>query len=194
MSDRVTISNLGLGACGCTDKIVNPDDDGKAAREIRSVWDEARLATLRAMKPSFAIRRGAQPALADIAADAIYPFPYAYALPAEALRLCDLLDHPHARDYRFEGGRVIATIPPPLRMSWIVDVPDCSLWDASFVEAFAQYLGFKAADNLTGDRARKLDCWNAWKALTSYAKAIDAVQNPPIEHAESSWIEARWQS
>lgn len=191
MPSRVEISNLALAACGCTDTIADPSDPTKAAREVARAWDETRLAVLRSGKWNFAKKRGALPALAGISADEIFPYTAAFKLSPEVLRLCDMLDDHVSADYVLERGMILANVAGPLRVSFIIDVPNTGLWDASFVEAFAQYLGFKIADNLTGDRARKLDCWNAFKALVEDAKAIDALENPPEAQEESDWILAR---
>ncbi len=195
MSDRVTISNVTLGAIGCSVRITDPNDSTKEAAELRAAWDESRRATLRSgPKWNFAMRRAAIPALgSDTApADEIYPFARAFALPGGSLRLVDLLDASENDKYRVERGWILTDLAAPLRISHIVDVEDCTLWDASFIDAFTQYLGFKVALNLTGDRSIKLDCWSAWQSLTSGAAGVDAVENPPEEHPESSWITSRF--
>lgn len=194
MPDRVTISNAALAACGCSVRIADPNDNSKEAAELRAAWDLSRLATLRAGRFNCSIKRVALPALAanDAPADEIFPFERAFKIPSEALRLVELLEAGEQDKWVQEQGRILTNLAAPLRASIVVDVKDCSLWDASLADAMAQRIGWQIADNLTGDRARKADCWNAWEALVGIAKGVDAVENAPQDHAESSWISSRF--
>lgn len=198
MTSRTDISNQILAAIGCPDRISAPEDDSKPARELRNVWDDTRREALRGGNWNCATIRAALAALVlgdgdNPTADQIFPFTYAYQLPADCLRFRDLVDDSiDPADYQIERGLLLTKWAGPARIRYIIDVPDPSQWDAAFVAAFVQLGGFKVADNLTGDRARKVDCWNSWKELSGEAKAVDALENPPEDQAEDPWILARY--
>lgn len=195
MADRVAISNLSLSKLGETDRIIDPADDTKPAREIAAVWDASRRTVLRKHTWNFATRRAAVPGqvMAGADLDAIWPFTRAYALPTGVLRFVELIDDTiDASDYQLESGLILANVGGPLRVRCIFDVTDTARWDDEFVEAFACFLAWQVADPISGDRARKLDAWQSYKDALQEAKVTDARENPPIEQAESSWLESRF--
>ncbi len=198
MSDRVSVSNFALSCIGVTNRISSPQDNTKPEREIAAVWDEVRLATLRSGNWNCATSRFSLPALTlgqngAPTADAIYPYAYAFALPVESLRFRDILGAPNGfKDYQNESGRIITNLAAPLRVRCITDRPDPNDWDKMFEDAFAWHLAFMVCDNLTGDEGRKARAWQIYAKKREDACAVDAVENPPEEQAESDWVLARF--
>ena len=131
----------------------------------------------------------------ELAAQALpsvpYPWQASFPLPAECLRLIEVINMPRLDDYQLEGRAILANSAGPLYIRFIADVTEPALWDDLFVEAFACRLAFQIADRITGDRGRKSDAWGAYREALSQAKRVDARENPQIVQEEPSWVTAR---
>lgn len=192
MVDRVTISNQALSLLGEDDQLTDPDDDTHAARSIRSVWDVVRQDALRAGEWNFAILRAELGAEVGLTAGELHPYSYGFPLPTDFLRLVEVMYPPDLRDsYSIERGRILGHSLGPIYIRYVADTPETGRWDASFVKAFAHLLAYQIAERITGDRARKSDCWSGYRAAISSALGIDAVENPPVVTYEDDWITAR---
>jgi hypothetical protein len=189
MADYVSIANLALSKLGEDDQLRDPDQDSHSARAVRAVWDAVRRAVIRDHPWNFAIARTP---LAAVEGAECHPWQAAFALPADNLRLIEIIDPAPCRDrYSVEGGSILADTAGPLWVRYVRDVTETERWDDLFVEAFASRLAFQLADRITGDRGRKADAWSAYRAALASAKGVDAKENPPVETDESSWVTAR---
>lgn len=192
MVDRVSVSNLVLSKLGDEDQLTDPDDDRKPARAIKAVWDLVRDIVLRAHPWNFAIRQASLTA-SDPAPEFIYT--HGFTLPSDFLRLDPTQMEPyHIRDaYQLEGGRLLANTPGPVQIRYVARIAEVGLWDPLFIEAFACRLAYQIADRITGDMARKAECWRAYQVSMSEAKGVDGRENPPEPPIDSSWVTARYQ-
>lgn len=189
MTSYVAIANLAASKLGEDDQIRSPGDDTHVARSIAAVWDQERRAALRDHSWNFAMRR------AELAAEAIaVPFGWAYSfpLPADNLRLIEVMNCRSSADYQIEGRAILADQAGPLRIRYIADITEPALWDDLFVEAFACRIGFQIADRITGDRGRKSDLWASYRDALAQAKRVDARENPPIANEATLWERARF--
>lgn len=194
MADYVSVANLALDKLG-EGEIRAPSDDSNAARAIAAVWDQVRRATIRAGKFNFAMTRAELAAQASSSPGYSNPYPYEnrFPVPADCLRLVEVIGPESVRrTYRFERRAILADTAGPVFIRYAADVEEMADWDALFVEAFAARLAFQVADRLTGDRGRKADAWNDFRAAIRLAGGADAKEDPPTEHDESSWVEARF--
>lgn len=192
MVDRVSVSNLVLSKLGDEDRLTDPDDDRKAARAIKAVWDIVRDIVLRAHPWNFAIRQAVLTS-SDPAPAFIYT--HGFPLPSDFLRLDPTQMEPlHIRDaYQLEGGRLLASTPGPVQIRYVARIAEVGDWDPLFIEAFACRLAYQIADRITGDMARKAECWRAYQLSMSEAKGVDGRENPPEPPIDSSWVTARYQ-
>lgn len=198
MADKTQVANLALQKLGEDDQLTNVDaDDGTSPRAIRAAFDFCRRATLRKGKFNFSL------VTAELAAQnpnsipkppSAFPYQNRFPLPSGCLRVVEVLDAAGrpVTDYRIRGGAIVANCASPVYLEHVVDVPEPGLWDDLFVEAFASRLAFQTADRITGDRARKADCWTQFKAAVKDASGVDAKEDPPTETPDSEWIEARY--
>jgi hypothetical protein len=194
VADYVTAANLALAKVGEAYRILDPLEDSHPARIIAPVFAAVRRAVLRKGKFNFSMTRAELAAQA--ASDPGYRSPYPYAnrfpVPADFVRLVELLGPPECVEtYKYESKAVLADTVGPVFVRYVRDVPEIGDWDDLFVEAFAARLGFEICDVLTGDRARRGDCWNEFQKLTKDAASSDAKEDPPIEAYDSSWVTAR---
>lgn len=189
MADFVSIANLAAAKLGEDDQLAAPEDDTHLSRSVKAVWDLTRRAALRDHSWNFAMQRARLPA--EVLAVPPVGWAHSYRLPADCVRLIELIDR-RRDDYQVEGKSILSDAAAPIGIRYIADVEQPALWDDLFVEAFACRLAFQIADRITGDRGRKSDAWNAYRAALAEAKRVDARENPQVPYPASSWETARW--
>lgn len=191
MVDRVSVSNLVLSKLGDEDQLTDPDDDRKAARAIKAVWDIVRDVVLRAHPWNFAVRQASLTS-SDPAPEFIYS--HGFQLPTGFLRLDPSQMEPWSvrEHYQIEGGRLLASTPGPILIRYVARIEEVGNWDPLFIEAFACRLAYQIADRITGDMSRKAECWRAYVQAMAEAKGVDGRENPPEAPIDSSWVTARY--
>jgi hypothetical protein len=192
MVDRVSVSNLVLSKLGDEDQLTDPDDDRKAARAIKAVWDIVRDIVLRAHPWNFAMRQASLTA-ADPAPQ--FGYTHSFPLPEDFLRLDPTVMEPFSvRDaYQLEGSRrLLASTPGPVLIRYVARIEAVGDWDPLFIEAFACRLAYQICDRITGDMNRKAECWRAYTLSMGEAKGVDGRENPPEAPIDSSWVTARY--
>lgn len=189
MSSATEIANLACVYIGTENRITSLDDDRFTARTIKGVWDIQRQATIRDGAWNFAMRRK------DLAAESLtdgvpYPWGYAFPLPAQCLRLIEVIDLTEGQ-YQLEGRNILCDSAGPLYVRYQADVEEPALWDAAFTDAFARRLAWATGTRIAGSTFSEQLAWQEYQAAINAAKRVDARENPPIAQGESSWIEAR---
>lgn len=193
MASEVEIANLVAVRMGSPARVTSLDDDRTLARTLKAVWATERQATIRDGSWNFAAARDALAALAPDSGVVIHPWTYAYRLPAQCLRLIEVLGVARA-DYSREGDNLIlCDAPAPLYVRYAIDVPEIAKWDAEAVAAFALRLAWRCGHKIAGSAFDAQACWAEYRAAIAAAKSTDAQENPPISTAEEddSWISAR---
>lgn len=76
-------------------------------------------------------------------------------------------------------------------VEYVYDVPDPSIWDASFVEVMTWLLASKAAMPLTGDQNLALAMATGYTNALSIAKKQDANENTPERFGGGSTVDSR---
>lgn len=192
MASETDVANLALIKIGTEARVVALDtDDRFAAATLKAVWATERQAAIRDGAWNFAGRRAALAAAVLDPGETIYPWAYKYPLPSGSLRLIEVLDTPRA-DYQDEGHAVLCNSAGPVYVRYSIDVPEPAQWDASFAEAFACRLAWRCGKRIAGSAFSTDDAWDDYKEALSSAKRVDARENPPIPHEESSWVTARF--
>lgn len=188
MASYVDVANNAASAIGEDDQLAAPDDDTHLGRTVAAVWDMARKFTIRKHSWNFAKQTVRLAALATPPISSEWAS--AYQVPADNLRL--LRVHGCSRHhFAVQGKTILANVTGSLTIDYIRDMPEPALWDDLFAEAFAFYLAFKIADRITGDRSRKSDAWDSYKAAVVDAIKANAIENPPIEQGDTPWEETR---
>ena len=188
MASYVEIANLAAELIGTDGRVTDPDDDRVLPRNVKQVWNLQRRATLRDGSWNFAVRRDALAALAEVVP---YPFTTAFRLPADALRLLEVLSEGARDSYQLEGGKVLCDTAGPLYVRCLIDVPEPALWDDQFADAFAARIAWKIGKRIAGSAYDLEAGWRIYQQAISGAKSTDARENPPLEQEESDWILAR---
>lgn len=190
MASIVSIANAAATRIGTASRITSLDDNRTVARTLKSVWDLERQATLRDGCYNFSARRDA---LAAVAAPGrvIYPWAYGYELPAQALRLIEVLDQSIGPDYQLEGRRILSDQTGPLYVRYLIDVPELAEWDALAANAFALRLAWRCGHKIAGSSFDAQACWAEYREELGKSKSADAIENPRIEQEECDFINSR---
>lgn len=189
MSSFVQIANAVAVLTGTEARITDPGDNRTLARTVREVWDLNRRAALRDGQFNFAMRS------LDLAALAGTPptgWQSMFQMPAESLRLVEVLTEAAREDYLLEGRSILANTAGPLAVRVVIDVTEPALWDESFAELFAARIAWRIGKRIAGSAYSEQAGEALYRSLLSTAKRIDAREEPPIEQEESDWISARF--
>lgn len=193
MASEIQVYKAAALGVGSETAITSPTDDRPLAKKIRAAWDLNRRAAIREGSWNFAARRERLPALASAPA---FGFDYQYQLPSGCLRLIEVQSGGNqlgADEYQLEGGKVLCNVTGPLDVRYLVDVTEAADWDDAFADAFGQRIAWKIGKSIAGSAFSEQDAEVKYRALLSAAKRVDAMENPPIDEAESEWITARWE-
>lgn len=186
MADETEIANIALTLLG-QPRVLSIDDDKASARTLKSVWNVERQSAIREGSWNFATKRAQLAASATIVS---YPFTYGYPLPADNLRLIEVLDFDF-ESWQFEGGAVLCDVRGPIYVRYLRDVPTIAEWDVTAAAAFGRRLALTCGDKIAGSAFDANAVERRYERMIAGAKSTDALENPPIEQMESSWIEAR---
>lgn len=190
MPSYVDIANAAAAKMGSDVRLISPDDDKVMARRIAAAWDMQRRAAIRDGAWNFAMRTVALPQVADRVISP--PFNAAYRLPADSVRLVEMLSSHVRGDYQLEGGFILCRGSGPLTIRYLADEPEPSAWDDTFADAFAARLAWKLGKANGGTSYSEAQGEREYRMILADAKRVDALENPPVEQAESAWVEARF--
>lgn len=200
-TSQISICNRALQILG-SESIINIVEDNNRARALTIAYDAVRMAELRRNKWRFAIKRTSVPALSD-APDSDYR--YAYELPVDWLRLIpggdiwqasDLTDYrggAGSATYEIEGRTILTNLTAPLKLRYMWDVTDTSLFDATFAESFANRLAFEICERITQSDSKKQVAWGGYRTSIREASKINAIEGAAESIADDTWVTARIQ-
>lgn len=193
MSSNVSIANRALTKLGAK-RILSLSDPTAEARAINSMFNDVRDAELRRYRWKFAMTRTALVALSEAPA---WGYSYQYPLPADFLHLVQVNDvyvrgGKQQSPWSVERGRILCNFAAPLKIRYIARVEDAGTFDPLFAEMFACKLAWEACEQITQSSQKKQDVMNEYKFAREEAMHIDAIENPPDELPDGSWIDARW--
>lgn len=200
MSSQTDICNDVLTILGAA-TINAISDQSNQARALNAVWNLERDAELRKHCWKFSISRTALPAL--VGAPASGPYTQWFQLPAGCLRVLqvgdsypgmDLSDYrsgPTTDDYQIEGGKVLSNLPAPLPIRSVQQVTDTTQWDAAFCALFAARLAFVCCFRITQSNALQKTAMEAYKDSLREAIRANALETPPTQPGDDTWIAAR---
>lgn len=188
MATKIQVYRLAATAVGASSNITSPDDDRPVAKAISAVWDLQRRKAIRDGSWNFAMTRDSLPAL-DAAPKHTYA--YAYQEPAGLVRLIEVYGLARS-DYQRESKKILCNQAAPLDIRYLRDVTEPAEWDDDFAEAFALRIACKIGRKIAGSAFDREATWKDYQDAIDATKAVDAMENPPIEQEEADWITARW--
>lgn len=195
----VAIANLALTKLGDL-RITSLSENTKPAREVNAVYEMLRDKLQRRYVWRFTVKRTTLAASTDTPA---FGYDYQFPLPSDCLRvlqvglyfpgisLADYVGSP-AADYAIEGRYVLSNDDGPLYLRYLARIEDPTQFDAAFDDAFAATIAMNIAEALGQFSATKMQLiQQAYKDALREAVVANAIENPPEQMADDTWLLAR---
>lgn len=190
MASDTEVANNAAVLIGTESRVLSLNDDRFLARTLLAAWNLNRQSTLREGSWNFSIGRAMLPAEVLPEGRSIHPWETSFPLPTDCLRLLRVIDY-NADEWSLEGRAILANQSGPLYVQYVRDVPVTD-FDAACANAFAHRLAWKCGTRVAGSSFDETAAEAAYRRALSESRRVDAMENPPIEHHESSWVTARW--
>lgn len=166
MASQVSIINTALGRLGANSITSLTDNSAEQILAVNA-WDIVRQEVLRTHPWNFAI---ADIELNQIAGAPEFEYKFAYQLPSNCLRLLQVYGDPV---FKLQGKRIL-TDQSVVKIKYVYDVTDTTLWDASFTDVIAQRLATELAYALTKSQTTADSMFQIYERKLRTAKHIDA--------------------
>lgn len=198
MASVIQVANRALTKLGSA-RITSIDDDVKAARSVKSCFEDLRDDELRSHRWSFALTRTSLAALSTAPA---FGYEYQYQLPSDFLRLDMVNDQfpsvvmdnyigAEALDYVLEGNKILTDFEAPLNVRYIAQITDPNQWDINFREALACRIAAELAEDLTQSNPKRQLAWDEYKMAINKAIRTNAIERLPVQPPDDSWVVGR---
>lgn len=196
-TSKTSIANYALAILGSKRVSDIADTTSKNARILTLHYDQARKECLRLHRWNWALHRATLSRHADSPA---YGFSYQYPLPSDFIRLdqvnelsvwndqrADWFQIEHGLDSNENAiGKVLLTDADSVRIRYVADIEDVSLFDPLFVQALSVLLASKAARAITGSDSREAQLRRQFEEFDlPTAQQVDGAEtsgneNPPL--------------
>lgn len=190
MPTRIDVANQALSDLGTT-TISAWDEDTRAARAVRRVWDQGRQFCLSAATWRFAATT------AELALTPETPVPgmsYVHQLPADYLRPIAFRDEYGVIDltisWRQFGSQLHSTLPR-IWLEYVRDVADVESWPAPFIETFRTWLYAKLSGPLLGREIDEATMAQMMDPALSFAASMASLLDEPEPQTSTYWERAR---
>lgn len=196
MASQIQICNVALVHCGEA-SITSLNEDGKAARVLKRVYDVVLDQALTDYRWYFAVER------AELAADPTAPafgFSNRFQVPSDLLQLIGIGGDTNESKRNYTAsetifkreGQYIMADDAPLKIVYVKRVTDPSLYSPEFVK----YLSYLLATTIFYDLTKGADRYTALvqgrEQAAKQAKFKGAIQNTPEVIVASEWIDSRF--
>jgi len=189
-TSSVEICNSALIKIGAK-TITALSDDTKAARLCNEQYDKLRKKLLRSHLWNFAIFRKSLAATANTPS---FGFTNEFLLPSDILRILetDLIEGSNwVIEQNTDGNKVLLCNSSSVKVRYIKDVTDTTLFATDFEEALAYMLAADLAYPLVQSRALMRDMMALYKAEVAEARSFDAQENSLEEVEANEWTDIR---
>ena len=193
MAGKIEIVNFALTKLGAN-RVLSLNDNTEEARVINGILDVCIESELRKIPWNFAIVRATLPALS---AAPVWGYEYQYELPQNYLSLVQVNDvyYRGTNDKTFftiEGRKILTDVPAPLKVRFVQSITDYTLLDSLFVDVLSNRLALEACERITQSNTKKSDLANMYKESFKIAIARDAIELPPTEFQDGTWLDSRY--
>ena len=169
-----TIANLALARLG-NSTITDITEDTEVARACQLLYEPTRRELLRSHRWNFAQKRATLTQLDDAPA---FGWDHAYQLPSDYIRVCEVGESEHgdviSERFIVEGQQLL-TNADEVKLVYVYDCTNVSIFDPLFVEAFAVKMAVKLCDTLRGSSSQAEKLAVEYDRLTGpIARRIDS--------------------
>lgn len=184
MSSKVDICNISLGRIG-SQPIQSLTENSKAAKNCTLYYDQIRKSVLRSHNWNFATTIVALELLDETPDE----WDYAYQLPVDCLKVIEIVSTAKTKIPYKTQGRKILTDLDEVKLKYVKDIDDPTMFDDQFMTAFTYRLAADLAMPMTGKPSYQNQNYQLYINELNSATATDASESK--EEQEESFIDAR---
>ena len=198
MASETEIGNAALLKLGAA-RIAALTDDNDRARTLNARYNQVREAELRRHRWKFSLARTTLPALAttpDFGYDLEYQVPTGFLALVQvgvydvSTDLTDYRSAPIA-PYSLEGRKILTDFTAPLSVRYVTNVTDVATMDTAFREALASRLAYECCERITGKTTKRQLAMADYKLAVREAIKANAIESPPKQISDDTWVTAR---
>ena len=183
MASPVEICNIALSNLG--DQLITSLTEANArARACNLRFNDTRDAVLRSHPWNCAMSR----ATLAVSGTPDWGYSNSFALPTDCLRVLDVEDPD--TEWKIEGRNIVSD-GSTIKIRYIAQVTDTTLFDSTLVQAIALKLAWEIAETLTGNIDLKREMWQKYQFAISEARSNDAMEGTPEKIEADEWLLAR---
>lgn len=180
--------------------IADPDEDTESARQAKGVYEQVVRSELEAHAWFFAKKQATLPQNAE---PPLFRFQRAFNVPSNFVRLVELddkwvfttirwIDVNPIPPYEMHGRAILTDLAAPLRITYLQDVTDDpTIWTPLFANCVSAALAIRLAMPLTKSEGMVSLASKIYGSELTRAKRSNAIQMPPAQIPDGSWITAR---
>ena len=183
MASQVDICNIALSNLG-DQKITSMTEANARARACNLRFDDTRDAVLRSHPWNCATSR----ATLAVSGTPDWVYDNSFALPTDCLRVLEV-DDPD-EEWKIEGRNIVSN-GSTIKIRYIAQITDTTLFDSTLIQAIALKLGWEIAEQLTGNLDLKRELWQKYQFAMSEARSNDAMEGTPEKIEADEWLLAR---
>ena len=189
MPSSTSVSNFGLQLLGAK-RITDLTENSNNARSCSACFELIARAELEKGLWTFSLER------ATISADAATPSwgrAYSFTLPSDFIRRAPPYneDVNPVDDYEIEGQKVYTNMSAPFYLRYVKWVEDVNFWSPLFCIAVGSRMASHMCEEITQSNTKKVAADQAYKDAIREALRTNALQKPPSDTPDSSWITDR---
>ena len=184
---QTSIYNRTLRLLGAA-RITSTADDNEQTRVLNDIYEDIRDEVLRAHPWNFAIKRAE---LAVLAATPEFEYDYQFQLPADCLRVIRTNEsNTESADFKIEGDALLSN-ESAVKIKYIYQVKDTSLFDSLFVSALVARLASESAYAIVQSQSLSDSLYKTYIEKIKLAKSCDGQEGSLEKIEESSWLDSR---
>ena len=186
MASFVEIASNALRLLG-DDPITSFSDDTERARLVNAIYEEMRDEVTRAAVWNCCKSRQV---LASLSETPAFGWAYYHQLPADCLRVVDVLSGDTRIDHTIEGRRLMTDVSS-VNLIFLQRVTDPNEFDVLFISAYTARIAAELALPVSGSNTVASAMWTAYDKKITEARTIDSQEGTPANLDAQSIMDAR---
>jgi hypothetical protein len=186
MASFVEIASNALRLLG-DDPITSFSDDSERARLVNAIYEEMRDEVTRAAVWNCCKSRQV---LASLSETPAFGWAYYHQLPADCLRVVDVLSGDTRIDHTIEGRRLMTDVSS-VNLIFLQRVTDPNEFDVLFISAYTARIAAELALPVSGSNTVATAMWTAYDKKITEARTIDSQEGTPANLDAQSIMDAR---
>jgi len=186
MASFVEIASNALRLLG-DDPITSFSDDTERARLVNAVYEELRNEVARAAIWNCC---KARQVLASLTETPAFGWAYYHQLPADCLRVVNVLSGSSVIDHEVEGRKLMTDVSS-VNLIYIKRITDPNEFDALFISAYTARIAAELALPITGSNTASNAMWQLYERKVREARTVDSQEGTPTGFDAQSIVDAR---